>query len=342
MSLVEIISIPGVMTREIIKQYEDKRVYAPAEELQKATEKRNVVPIVMFRDREHSDLDPPDHEIIGWAGLRYEDGKVKVKMAFIQELMNEDQLEMLAHLEKDNLSPAFLATREEKKGAFNGKPYDEIQRDFDWRHIAVVSKGRCSDRDGCGLYKDTFDSIDSSLSDCVARKIPIFKSEHPDWTHEHVVAAAYGYCREHTDVMNPMQTGSGSDSDIKNADQIKISERDDSMSDELAQLKAQLAEQDAQITAFKARELETLRKAVVEHIGVKEDLVKDATKDALELLLKLPKKEAGQDTSEQTDGSEEQKEVKDAAWEPGLTLTVGYDYAKGFGNKSAAIRKKVG
>ena len=31
---------------------------------------------------------------------------------------------------------------------------------------------------------------------CMSRKIPIFKKEHPDWSHDHVVAAAAGYCRQ--------------------------------------------------------------------------------------------------------------------------------------------------
>jgi len=38
-----------------------------------------------------------------------------------------------------------------------------------------------------------------SSDSCVSRKIKIFKSEHPDWTQDHCVAAAEGYCREHSD-----------------------------------------------------------------------------------------------------------------------------------------------
>src|SRR5262245_54090409 len=34
------------------------------------------------------------------------------------------------------------------------------------------------------------------LKECVSRKIPIFRSEHPDWDMDRVVAAAYGYCRD--------------------------------------------------------------------------------------------------------------------------------------------------
>ena len=38
--------------------------------------------------------------------------------------------------------------------------------------------------------------LDSSLNECASAKIPIFKKEHPEWTHEHVVGAAMGYCRQ--------------------------------------------------------------------------------------------------------------------------------------------------
>jgi hypothetical protein len=35
--------------------------------------------------------------------------------------------------------------------------------------------------------------VDSD-QECISKKIHIFKSEHPDWTHDKVVAAAHGYC----------------------------------------------------------------------------------------------------------------------------------------------------
>jgi hypothetical protein len=329
----DIIHIPGVMTREMIKHYEDKRVYAPAEELKAATDRVNFIPIFMERVREHGDLELPNEEILGWASLTYDNGKVKANLFFDPEKMSDDQKDMLATLEKDNLSPAFLADVIEQKGAFHGQPYDAVQRNFTWKHIAVVSKGRCSSLAGCGLYKDFFDAVgcdSEKLERCVQDVMAKGHSEESAWA----------ICR--AALKESALPASQSVPAITVADQDKNIERDDFMSDELAQLKAQIAERDAQIKAFEARELETLRKAVVEHAGIKDELIKDATKDALELLLKLPKKEAGQDTSAQTDGEEQKDEVKDAEYEPGLTITVGYDYAKGFGNKSAAIRKKVG
>lgn len=51
----------------------------------------------------------------------------------------------------------------------------------------VKAKSKALDCLPCGKGK---------LSDCVSRKIPIFKQEHPDWDQAHCVAAAYGYCRE--------------------------------------------------------------------------------------------------------------------------------------------------
>jgi hypothetical protein len=35
----------------------------------------------------------------------------------------------------------------------------------------------------------------SALQDCVGRKIPILKEEHPEWAHDQVIAVAYSYCR---------------------------------------------------------------------------------------------------------------------------------------------------
>lgn len=45
----------------------------------------------------------------------------------------------------------------------------------------------------CGKKKSI---TKDALQDCVSRKVSIFAREHPDWTNEHCVAAAYGYCGE--------------------------------------------------------------------------------------------------------------------------------------------------
>lgn len=38
--------------------------------------------------------------------------------------------------------------------------------------------------------------VDQEGDRCVSRKIKIFKAEHPDWDHDHVVAAAIGWCKQ--------------------------------------------------------------------------------------------------------------------------------------------------
>jgi len=35
-----------------------------------------------------------------------------------------------------------------------------------------------------------------ALQDCVHKKIPIFRDEHPDWDMDHIIAASFGYCKE--------------------------------------------------------------------------------------------------------------------------------------------------
>jgi len=41
------------------------------------------------------------------------------------------------------------------------------------------------------------ETMKDAQDSCVSRKIEIFASEHPDWEHDHVIAAAEGWCREH-------------------------------------------------------------------------------------------------------------------------------------------------
>ncbi len=51
----------------------------------------------------------------------------------------------------------------------------------------------CTHAHPCGKCKQ---HKKDAAQDCVSRKIPIFKKEHPDWAMKHVIAAAEGYCHE--------------------------------------------------------------------------------------------------------------------------------------------------
>lgn len=340
--MVEIITIPGVMTREMIKNYDGRRVYAPAEELRKATEKRNMIPIVMFRDKEHSDVEPPESDILGWAKLNYDDGKVKANLAFIPEFMNDTQLDMLASLEKDNLSPAFHMTNVPEKGMFNGQSYEEKQTDIEWGHVAVVTTGRCDLQHGCGLYMDAFDSIeqDDSLKDCVARKISECAHAHPEWSHEKCIAVAFSICRKGQDVSER----DGSEDLTQEHDEKS---RVDTMSENDQQLKEKDQEIEklrAQVDAYVAKEHEMLVGQVAEKFKLDAKDLKEKSSDVLKSLLEMEVKlPVGQDTSDQTDADKDKdkEDELDADYQPGLTVTTGYDYAKGLGKVSAAIREKV-
>lgn len=339
--MVEIISIPGVMTREMIKNYEGEKVYAPADELRKATEKRSVIPIVMFRDREHTDVEPPESDVLGWARLNYQDGKVKTNLAFVPEFMTDTQLDMLATLEKDNLSPAFHMKKVKEKGAFKGQPYDAKQTEIEWGHVAVVTTGRCDLQHGCGLYMDSFDALeeyDDSLKECVARKISECAHAHPEWPHDKCIAVAFSICREGKDV-------SDRDSSEVISEGHPNKGRVDTMSEEqLKQKQNEIESLQAKITAFEAREQESLVEQVAEKFKIAKDSLKEKSSDVLKSLLEMDVKlPVGQDTGDQKDADKNKSktEEKDAEYEPGLTITVGYDYAKGLGMKHAAIRKKV-
>jgi hypothetical protein len=188
----KLIKIPGVMTREMIKTYGTERVYAPAAELRKATEAVSMIPICMYQDREHGNLDLPDEEILGWALLNYDEGKVKAELLFDPLKMTDAQLVMLANLEKHNLSPAFRSIPIMEPGAFQGQPYDSTQTDIEWKHIAVVAHGRCSDIHGCGLYKDHFDGLEVPTRDKITRCVELLVSKgHQPEAAEEICLAAY-------------------------------------------------------------------------------------------------------------------------------------------------------
>lgn len=151
------------MTREMVKLYmhDGKEVftYSPASELKEAIDHTNMVPICIYKDREHGLLELPKEDIIGEAALHFNDGKIKADCYFDLEKMTPEQIKMLEDLEKDNLSPAFKTVAIRKSGSFEGVHYDEIQTQIRFYHVAVVTQGRCSSIQGCGLYRDSFDAI---------------------------------------------------------------------------------------------------------------------------------------------------------------------------------------
>ena len=326
---MEFINIPGVMTREMVKHKEGRSVYASAEELQKAVEQTDMLPICMYREQEHGPLDLPNEEIIGMGFLTFEDGKVKTELVFDPERMTEDQFNLLNNLEKDNLSPAFLSNNVKEKGIFDGHAYEEKQTDIQFKHIAVVSKGVCSSLHGCGLYMENFESINTESAK-LERCVEHVKAK--GWSEEKAWAICKSKIKESDDVQNLNEDEFISVNDTSNHVNIK---RESTMTEECIKKKM-----DAGMSKEEAEKACAPKKEATES----EDKIA-ALEAKLEALTgKLEKVlEIGQDITAQTEAKkeEEPEEEKDAEYEPGTWVPTGYDYSQGLNMKSAIKRKKV-
>lgn len=77
------------------------------------------------------------------------------------------------------------------------------------KKICGAIKAKYGDTDGKQHLKEIINKLDAEASDeCVSRKISIISDEHPEWSHDQVVAVAYAWCRKY---------GNISDSEIEDA-----------------------------------------------------------------------------------------------------------------------------
>lgn len=64
---------------------------------------------------------------------------------------NEKIIEGLERGDQIEVSVGYHARLEPGEGEFNGKPFDRIETNFYWDHVARVLDGACTFEDGCGL-----------------------------------------------------------------------------------------------------------------------------------------------------------------------------------------------
>ena len=217
----------------------------------------------------------------------------------------------------------------EEQGSFNGEPYNQKQVNIEWDHIAVVSQGRCSSLQGCGLYMETFDSVvndSEKLEHCIEQVKAKGHSEESAWA----------ICRASLNESNTVQDMDwGSDLYLSsNNGSYTFQIREDNMSDdnekEITELKAQNEAKDKIIEQLQAKEREQLLDAVVEKTKIPKEKLTCKTNDVLEALMELmpqPPSIPGQDAAGQTAGApppvEEEDVQEDPELIPGYRVTIG-------------------
>ena len=148
-----ILSVPAVIAKHLIQDYDGLKVLKPAGELEEAARFADGIPIT----RAHPD-----------AGIVTDRGEV---LGFLQDptFKNDELSGILNIADKDlaadvkdgkltDLSIGFFCNLDHTEGTVGDAHYDAIQKGIFLNHVAIVDKGRCSIEDGCGFQIDAIDS----------------------------------------------------------------------------------------------------------------------------------------------------------------------------------------
>lgn len=148
-----ILSVPAVIAKHMIQDYDGLKVLKPAEELEAAAKFADGIPIT----RGHPD-----------AGIVTDRGEV---LGFLNDpIFENDELSGILDIaDKDlaadvkdgkltGLSIGFFCNLDKSGGTVGDTAYDATQKDIFLNHVAAVDTGRCSIKDGCGFKMDEIDS----------------------------------------------------------------------------------------------------------------------------------------------------------------------------------------
>lgn len=147
---------PVTVAREGVFSYPDGKAFKPGDELSRAAE---VSRMYICWDHPPGQIVTNRGQIIGHVeGVHIEkDSKgVKVRsiLIFHKKKLTEDQRELIRSGARRDVSTGFYYEEDRTPGTWNGQPYDYVQRDMLFDHVASVDHGRCS-YPNCGIGADT-------------------------------------------------------------------------------------------------------------------------------------------------------------------------------------------
>jgi hypothetical protein len=149
----ESLTVPAVITREDVYDYDGMLVYEPAEEIQEATLTAQNAWIVENHPAEI--ILTKNEDIRGSvAAAVFVKDRIKADLTFYKDRCSPQYLSDIKKARIKSVSIGFFWEPEEKKGEFNGKHYDYVMRKIFIDHVAVGSwQGRCA-YPVCGIGLD--------------------------------------------------------------------------------------------------------------------------------------------------------------------------------------------
>ena len=144
-----ILSVPAVIARQMIYQYDDVKAIKPFEELEAAAKFADGIPITL--EHPPAGIVTDRTEVLGF--LRNpiaENDELKA----ILEISDKTLLGDIKAGTYTDVSPGFFCALDHTAGTLKGVKYDAVQRNIFLNHVAVCKIGKCSLEDGCGFHVD--------------------------------------------------------------------------------------------------------------------------------------------------------------------------------------------
>jgi hypothetical protein len=140
----ETITVPAVMTREDVYDYDGMLVYEPAEEIEEATLTAQNAWVVENHPSEV--ILTKAEDIRGRAASAvFDKDRIKADLTFFKNRCGPQYLADIKKGRVKSVSIGFFWEPEPQRGEFNGKHYDYVMRGIFIDHVAVGSwTGRCS------------------------------------------------------------------------------------------------------------------------------------------------------------------------------------------------------
>ena len=145
-----ILSIPAVIAKHMIQDYDDLKVLKPAEELEAAAMFADGIPIT--RDHPNAGIVTDRAEVLGFLkDPTFENDELKG----ILNIADKDLAADVKDGKLTGLSIGFFCDLDRTEGTVGDAKYDAVQKDIFLNHVAIVDQGRCSIEDGCGFHTDS-------------------------------------------------------------------------------------------------------------------------------------------------------------------------------------------
>jgi len=157
-----------VVAKEIVQDYNGKKIYKPSEEIKAMTPFLDGVPIV-FPDHPESEMVTDRRQVAGKAiRPRFVDGAVIADL----EIYCDELKKLIESGKLREVSLGFFADVVDECGTFNGDQYQAVQRNIFPDHVAVVEHGRCSISDGCGIKLDSvkLETVQKKAQDLITKE----------------------------------------------------------------------------------------------------------------------------------------------------------------------------